>query len=233
MEKEKDPGQEKIELRKKIQKGPRLPCFFCRAPGTLSCLGPPRRLAERFRGLGANPGASSPEEFSARIRDAFFDPIKRPDRFGEVCMVVRRPSGTLLLTTKDFYPRGAFRLPTGGIGHGEGILDALLRETNEETGLTAEVRRFLAWIEYEGSGEGRVVFHTFAFLLDETGGTLGSLDPHERIAAYREAAPEDMAGIADHLDSIASELSPDIQGDWADWGRFRAVVHRAVAEALA
>ncbi len=26
-------------------------------------------VAERFRGLGANPGASSPEEFSARIRD--------------------------------------------------------------------------------------------------------------------------------------------------------------------
>ena len=26
---------------------------------------------------------------------------------------------------------------------------------------------------------------------------------------------------------------PDIEGDWADWGRFRAVVHRAVADALA
>ena len=26
-------------------------------------------VAERFRGLGANPGASSPEEFTARIRD--------------------------------------------------------------------------------------------------------------------------------------------------------------------
>jgi tripartite-type tricarboxylate transporter receptor subunit TctC len=26
-------------------------------------------VAERFRGLGANPGASSPEEFSRRIRD--------------------------------------------------------------------------------------------------------------------------------------------------------------------
>ncbi|MDH4293388.1 MAG: tripartite tricarboxylate transporter substrate-binding protein, partial [Betaproteobacteria bacterium] len=26
-------------------------------------------VSARFRGLGANPGASSPEEFSARIRD--------------------------------------------------------------------------------------------------------------------------------------------------------------------
>jgi tripartite-type tricarboxylate transporter receptor subunit TctC len=26
-------------------------------------------VSERFRGLGANPGASSPDEFSTRIRD--------------------------------------------------------------------------------------------------------------------------------------------------------------------
>ncbi len=181
-------------------------------------------LAERY---------GTPRLVSARIRDAFFDPIKRPDRFGEVCMVVRRPSGTLLLTTKDFYPGRAFRLPTGGIAHGEGILDALLRETHEETGLAAEVRRFLAWIDYEGSGAGRVVFHTFAFLLDETGGTLGSLDPHERIAAYREIVPEELPRVADRLDSVTSQLSSEIEGDWADWGHFRAVVHRAVAEALA
>lgn len=180
-------------------------------------------LAERY---------GTPRLVTAHIRDAFFDPIKRPDRFGEVCMVVRRPNGKVLLTTKDFYPRGAFRLPTGGIAHGEGVLDALLRETREETGLDTEVRRFLAWIDYEGSGEGRVVFHTFAFLLEETGGTLGSHDPHERIAAYREADPGELPAVADALDAIASELSRDIEGDWADWGRFRAVVHRAVAEAL-
>lgn len=184
-------------------------------------------LAERY---------GTPRLVTALISDAFFDPIKRPDRFGEVCMVIRRPSGKLLLTTKDFYPRGAFRLPTGGIAHDEGIVDALLRETREETGLDVDVRRFLAWIDYEGAaigtGEDRLAFHTFAFLLDETGGTLGSLDPHERILAFREIEIGDLPAVADHLDSLASELNPEIVGDWADWGRFRAVVHRAVHAAL-
>jgi len=168
----------------------------------------------------------------ARIRDAFFDPIKRPDRFGEVCMVVRRPNGKILLTTKDFYPAPAFRLPTGGIAHGEGILDALLRESHEETGLSVDVRRALAWIDYLPEQGDDAIFHTFAFLLDETGGTLGSLDPHERIAEYREVEATELSAVADRLDAIASAPSADIVGDWADWGRFRAVAHRAVHEAL-
>lgn len=174
----------------------------------------------------------APRLVRVRIRDAFLDPIRRRDRFGEVCMVVRRPSGRVLLTTKAFYPVGAFRLPTGGIAHGERVLDALLRETHEETGLDVAVRRFLAWLDYEGSGSGDVVFHTFAFLLDETGGTLGTLDPHERISAFREVDASELSAVADRLDAIASELSSDIDGDWADWGAFRAVVHRVVADAL-
>ncbi|OGN81711.1 MAG: hypothetical protein A3H36_00815 [Chloroflexi bacterium RIFCSPLOWO2_02_FULL_71_16] len=185
-------------------------------------------LAERY---------GQPRLVSAHIDDAFFDPIRRPDRFGEVCMVIRRPGGKLILSTKDFYPRGAYRLPTGGIAHDEAIFDALLRETREETGLEVEVRRLLAWIEYEGAGVGRsedrLSFHTFAFLLDETGGTLGSLDPGERILDFREIEPAELPAVAARLEAIASAISPEIVGDWAAWGRFRAVVHRAVHEALA
>jgi ADP-ribose pyrophosphatase YjhB (NUDIX family) len=168
----------------------------------------------------------------ARIPDGFFDPIKRPDRFGEVCMVLRRTTGRLLLVTKDIYPRGAFRLPTGGIAHGESVETALLRETHEETGLSVEVRRFLGWIDYLPLEGDAAIFHTFAFLLDETGGTLGSLDPAERILAFREVAPAELSGVADRLDAIAPQRSDAIDGDWADWGRFRAAVHRVVGKAL-
>src|SRR5438309_2139586 len=89
-----------------------------------------------------------PRRADAFITNDFFDPIHRPDRFGEVCMVVRRPNGKLLLAIKTFYPRGAYRLPTGGIAHDEPILDALRRETEEETGLGTKVRSFLAQIAY-------------------------------------------------------------------------------------
>src|SRR5436309_16120595 len=65
-----------------------------------------------------------PRRADAFITNDFFDPIHRPDRFGEECMVVRRPNGKLLLAIKTFYPRRPYRLPTGEIQHDEPILDA-------------------------------------------------------------------------------------------------------------
>jgi NAD+ diphosphatase len=163
-----------------------------------------RELAE----LAARYG--SPLDVTAPIDDSFTDPIWKRDRFGEVCMVVRRPNGRVLLSIKTFYPRGAHRLPTGGIHHGEGVYDALVRETHEETGLVTEVRRFLGRIAYAplsipGSPP---VFHTFAFLLDG------------------------LPGVAEALDHLTTQGAEDIGGDWRAWGKFRAVVHRVVHEAL-
>ena len=175
-----------------------------------------------------------PLVIDAPIPDDFDDPIRKPDRYGEVCMVVRRPNGTLLLSIKTFYPRGAYRLPTGGIHRGEPILDALVRETYEETGLQTEVRRFLARIAYHSvdAPAGTPLFHTFAFLLDETGGTLGAIDTTEQIEDWREIEIAELPHVASFLDDLRMPGTVDIGGDWRAWGKFRAVVHRAVAEAL-
>lgn len=174
----------------------------------------------------------APRMATATIPDAFEDPIRNPDRYAEVCMVIRRPNGKLLLSIKTFYPRGAYRLPTGGIHHGEAVLDALVREGHEETGLDLEVRRFLAHIAYRGaSGEERL-FHTFAFLLDERGGTLGALDASERIEDWREVEVAELPEVAAFLDDLHTSGTLDIGGDWRAWGKFRAVVHRVVHETL-
>ena len=163
-------------------------------------------------------------------------------------MVVRRPSGRLLVSTKAFYPLGVYRLMTGGVEAGETVHAALLRETLEETGLQTEVRRFLAALAYRtaatlAAGSAEPVFYTYAFLLDEVGGTLGALDEHERIEAYREIETDDLPALAAALDGLAI-TAPDVLAahpgadpaldprGWWDWGRFRAVVHRAVHEAL-
>lgn len=180
-------------------------------------------LAERY---------GAPRRVAVTLAGQPFDPIEKRDRFGEVCMVVRRPSGRLLTAIKTFYPSGAFRLLTGGVGHGESIESALLREVAEETGLEVVVRQFLAVIEYRLDGQ-QGDFATFAFLLDETGGTLGVHDESERIAAFREVAVADLPRMAETLDSTPDEHSDEIAGSWRDWGRFRAVVHRVVYEALA
>jgi ADP-ribose pyrophosphatase YjhB (NUDIX family) len=158
-----------------------------------------------------------------------FDPLSARDRYGEVCMVIRRPSGRLLTITKTFYPHGAYRLPTGGINHGERIYDALLREVQEETGLTVSVSRFLVVATYRlANADAAPIFYTFAFLLDEIGGTLGALDEGERIEDYREIAPEDLPAVAARLDHEGDTYSDAIDGNWREWGEFRAVIHRLV-----
>ena len=162
-----------------------------------------------------------------------FDPLSKSDRYGEVCMVVRRPNGRLLTMKKHSYPPGAYRLPTGGINHGERVFDALLRETYEETGLEVSVNRFLAVTAYHLSNSGgSPIFHTFAFLLDEVSGTLGTIDEDERVEAFSEIEPRELPLMADYLEQLRTSYSEEIAGTWGDWGRFRAVIHRLVWEAL-
>ena len=193
----------------------------------------------------------------AEIFTGFHDPVLKTDRVGEVCMVIRRPNGKLLLSIKSIYPRGAHRLPTGGVGIGEPIFAALFRETQEETGLSVRLRRFLALISYRlartsetnsssarederrlaersdhhVADEREPVFHTFAFLLDEAGGTLGVQDPTELIEEYIEIDPPELTTVAERLESLPESDRGSV-GSWRDWGKFRAVVHRAVHEAL-
>jgi 8-oxo-dGTP pyrophosphatase MutT (NUDIX family) len=187
-----------------------------------------REIADLSRRYG------EPRAIDALIHDGFDDPIRRRDRYGEVLMAVRRPNGKVLVAIKTFYPRGAYRLPTGGIHHGESIHDALLRETYEETGLDTVVRRFLATIAYHGRSTPKAapLFHTFAFLLDELGGALGAIDTDEEIEDWREMAPEELSAQAEVLEGLTTEGKRGIGGSWAEWGRFRAVAHRVVADAL-
>ena len=199
-----------------------------------------------------------PQRVAVELTGAPFSPLTLEDRHGEVCMVVRRPNGKLITAKKTFYPAGAFRLLTGGVDHGEPIADALMREVAEETGLDVVVRRFLAVIEYEvrGMGDKRSAggsyrwgmgsrspiphppspishsFATFAFLLDEIGGTLQAHDPGERIETFRELAVAELPALAETLEHLPDTRDDEIDGSWGDWGRFRAVVHRVVYAAL-
>lgn len=185
-----------------------------------------RELAALSRRFG------EPLSLDAPIADEFDDPIRRKDRSGEVCMVIQRPNGKLLLSIKTFYPRGAYRLPTGGIDHGERVYDALVREGREETGLDLSVERFLARISYRGPTGPAPLFHTFAFLLREKGGTLGALDTSEQIEDWREIDIAELPLVADSLDRLEASGTRSIGGSWAAWGKFRAVVHRVVHKAL-
>jgi 8-oxo-dGTP pyrophosphatase MutT (NUDIX family) len=192
----------------------------------------PQSRQDELEQLALRFGRPLIREVDLDVRE-IFDPLDRTDRFGEVCMVVRRPGGNLLTMKKTFYPQGAFRLLTGGINSGERVLDALLRETYEETGLEVSITRFLAAVAYYVRDKDMApVFYTFAFLLDEVGGTLVVVDEKERVEAFREVKPADLPEMANYLDGIGTDYSSEIHGNWGDWGRFRAVIHRMVWETL-
>ena len=148
-------------------------------------------------------------------------------------MVIRRPTGNVLLSIKTFYPRGAYRLPTGGIHRDEPIHEALIRETLEETGLRLEAQRFLAALTYRDGPAGPPVFHTFAFLMeDPTGAPITPLDEHEQIESYVEVTVNELPAVADRLEHLPADSAGGI-ANWDAWGRFRSHAHRAVHEALA
>jgi 8-oxo-dGTP pyrophosphatase MutT (NUDIX family) len=133
---------------------------------------------------------------------------------------------------KTHYPREAYRLLTGGIDHGEPIFDALWRETAEETGLEVTINRFLVAAAYRLIGEEVPRFYTFAFLLDEIGGTLGAIDEGEHIEDFREIEPGELPAMADRLEHIGANYSNSIDGNWHDWGHFRSTIHTLVYEAI-
>jgi NAD+ diphosphatase len=179
--------------------------------------------------LAARYGA--PRRVAVELQGAPFDPLVMTDRYGEVCMVIRRPNAKLITAIKTFYPPGAFRLLTGGVQYGEPIAEALMREVAEETGLDVTVRRFLAVIEYR-LAQGEYSFATFVFLLEEVGGTLGAQDANEQIGAFRELAIDELLAQAEVLAQLPDDVDERIAGSWRDWGRFRAVVHRVVYETM-
>ena len=200
--------------------------------------GPFARVARPLTAAMADEIAALSRQFGAPVGrdvaldDIAFDPVGNPSRFAEVCMVVRRPTGKLLLSIKTFYPRGAYRLPTGGIDRDEPILDAVVRETLEETGLRLAPLRFLAMLTYRDGPAGPPVFHTFAFLLDDpAGAAVTPLDLDERIESYLEVPIDELPRVAQRLARIAADGAPGI-ANWDAWGRFRAPVHDAVFEAL-
>ncbi|MEA3336127.1 MAG: NUDIX hydrolase [Chloroflexota bacterium] len=145
------------------------------------------------------------------------------DRRGEVVFALERPDGRVLLHRKAHYRNGVFRLLSGGVGLQEPVLDALTREVGEETGLQVQIQSFLAVLSYRLAFEEIVVpFVSYLFHLKEVGGfpRLDQDEVEQVIAVW----PQELPAVAVRL--------RDIPGERSYWGRWRAIAHDVVAEAL-
>ena len=108
--------------------------------------------------------------------------------------------GQPLVREVDLTPNSL--LTTQNIGVGAGEVCMVVRRINGQL-LTFRKKRLLAVVAY-GSGSAHLppIFYTVAFLLDEVGGTLGALDEHEQVEAFRNVERAELLTIADQLDHL-------------------------------
>jgi 8-oxo-dGTP pyrophosphatase MutT (NUDIX family) len=185
---------------------------------------PPRTpsLRKQIEALGAIYGRAAEELVEIRRPSHASGPAGFPlssRRTSEVVLIVPRPNNKILVHTKNFYPSGIWRLPTGGIRRRERIETALRREVIEEIGQALEPVRFLFHLRFHWDGYEKE-FHSFGFLMSRPRGRITSLDRREQISAFRDSDRPGLRGIADRLESL--------RGNWVGWGRFRAAPHRTL-----
>jgi len=173
-----------------------------------------------------NENAKEIEYSLEYARDDFLNRMKdlvNRDRRGEVVFGVVRPNGKLILVTCEEYPEGIFRVPTGGINYGEDILKAVQRETMEELGLKTEILSFGGVIKIRfACNNDSEMFYCYLFLLKEVSGKLLEDATDIEVSKVIEADYTNICKAANTLDNI--------EGSWADWGKFRSVTTKAIAE---
>jgi 8-oxo-dGTP diphosphatase len=113
-------------------------------------------------------------------------------------VIVKQGCVLLLRRQKGDFLEGLYELPSGGTKPGESIIDALLRETLEETGLTIlRISGFLNSFDY-ASKTGRRT-RQFNFIVEAKGNVV--LDPEEHSEAVRITPGQ--------VDSLKGEISEE------------------------
>lgn len=165
--------------------------------------------------------------YHLQVGEGFFLEMsgRLPKSPGEIVMVIRRPANRVLLMTKDFYPDGIYRLPTGKMKRGEIPALCFAREVREETGFRITDFRSLGVIHYDLCFGGQSVdypSHVFATQVIPDAPSPEDLD--EGISSFQDASTDDLLAVADTLDHM--------EEPWRDWGRWRALAHRFVHDCL-
>jgi len=173
------------------------------------------------------------KEFKVNLKvKRLFPPLARN---AEVLPVVMLPNKKILLHTKDIYPKGVYRLLTGGIKVKENIEKALIRELKEETNTTILSKKLLAKLVYNVKyPKGKKIYTTYIFLVKSKFRNIKNLGSKEHISGLKEIRISQLPSVIKKLQKL--KAGPKIKSyhveNWEDWGRFRAIAHRIVYNLL-
>ena len=147
------------------------------------------------------------------------------NRRGEVIPVICDAKQRLLLHTKQDYPNGVFRLPTGGIHPTELAYSALQRECHEETGLVVTKSDFLFLLLYEFyHGKQSIAFSSYVYKVAAGHFEPHPTDPNEKISGFKWIEAHELPQII--------ESFKDLPKFWQDWGLMRLVPHQILFQLL-
>ncbi|MFE2915424.1 NUDIX hydrolase [Kitasatospora indigofera] len=134
--------------------------------------------------------ATSPEFVAGLVADADAAGIT-----GFVAAAVISHDGRVLLVRRnpDDYMGGMWEIPSGTVEDGESILDAMHRETTEETGLTVDrITSYVGHFDYGNSRGGTTRQFNFAVTVERTEPVV--LTEHD---AYQWALPGELPEVSD------------------------------------
>lgn len=147
------------------------------------------------------------------------------DRRAEVVFAIEDAGGQFWVHTKLHYPQHIFRLPTGGVHCNELVIDGLLREVKEETGIPVEIVRFLGIIEYQFTyGNAVAPFASYVFHLRSQCVACPAPPQGEPISEFRAVSTLQLQQLAGELRGLV--------GKRRAWGQWRALAHDFVYETL-
>jgi ADP-ribose pyrophosphatase YjhB (NUDIX family) len=164
------------------------------------------------------------EELEIKCSSSYLNRIKRSikkDRRGEVVFCVVRPNGKIILITCKKYPRGIFRIPTGGIKYNEDVIDAVFRETKEELGLEVEIAEFVGVLKIKFTNKSDFeMFYSYLFILNEVKGRLLEDASDDEVSEVKEVDLNEFYTLL--------KLLKRIDKSWEDWGKFRYQTSKAI-----
>lgn len=143
-------------------------------------------------------------------------------REAEVIFVVRRAPDELLLVNKAVYPGETYRLPTGGVEAGETPRQAAIREIYEETGYEVADAGLLGVVDYalHRPDAEDAPFVSYVFVADVDQAQAPHAAHAGEVDGYRWQPVTALGETAGALRQLP--------GDWAGWGRFRAVSYEFI-----
>jgi 8-oxo-dGTP pyrophosphatase MutT (NUDIX family) len=180
-----------------------------------------KQLLELYEQYGTPDGIRLEWNISQRERDIIVASQRKYPRQHDFTLFIFNSRNELSMIQKPSYPKEAYRPMSGAVMPGERLVDGILREAKEETGLDARLGRFVLTVEVDFHCEGEILPWKSHIL-----------------SAYAEGehVPEDTYEIADAKWGSLEELQGKIRQLFLDTGRplmhYRVRLHDEVAKRL-